>query len=161
MDLNNMRGNKKDRGRGPDGRSSRPGSEREGGDDIDMSPGGGYARGARPGARPGSPKSIQDTQAWQSSQAGLANMWGNYRRVLKTSWQKMPRSDQEALITRLCQIVTIGVSVLVLMFFYGFLPKVIAIFAVPGVLVGSFWAGTKVVAPIIAAQYDQYLNKEF
>lgn len=168
MDLNNLRGNKKDK-RGPDDssrRSSRSESD-AGSDDIDMSPGGARG-GSRPGggARPGgpgrgNPRNIQETQAWQKSQAGIQNMWANYRRVLKTSWQKMPRADQEALITRLCQIVTIGVSVLVLMFFYGFLPKLIAIFAVPGVLIASFWAGTKIVAPIITVQYDQYLNKEF
>lgn len=160
MDPNKMRGNKRDDSsrRGP---RSGQGSQD---DDLDMSPGN-YSpgrSGAKPAAgRPGSPRNIQETQAWQQSQAGLKNMWTNYKRVLKSSWQKMPRVDQEALITRLCQIVTIGVSILVLMFFYGFLPKLIAIFAVPGVLILSFWAGTKVVAPIITVQYDQYLNKEF
>lgn len=161
MDLNNIRGNKKDSRRGPDNSARRPRSE-SGEDEIDMSPGSNFSPPRRQaGGRQGSPRSIQETQAWQSSQAGLQNMWANYRRVLKTSWQRMPRTEQEALITRLCQIVTMGVSVLVLMFFYSFLPKLIAIFAVPGVLVASFYTGTKIVAPIIAAQYDQYLNKEF
>lgn len=164
MDLNNIRGNKKNR-RGPDDSSSRRQPRPSEGDELDMSPGGstGQQSGGRPGAqgRGGGPRSIQDTQGWQQSQAGLQNMWTNYRRVLKTSWQRMPRTDQEALITRLCQIVTIGVSILVLMFFYGFLPKLIALFAVPGVLIASFYVGTKIVAPIITVQYDQYLNKEF
>ena len=70
-------------------------------------------------------------------------------------------AEQEQFISRVSLIVTMGVAALVLMFFYGFLPKLIAIFAVPGVLVASYYAGTKIVAPIITAQYDQYLNKEF
>ena len=167
MDLNNLRGNKGKRG--PDDSSRRsPRSEPDvGGDDIDMSPSGraggrpgGYRPGGGGGGR-GTPRNIQETEAWKQSQAGVANMWANYKRVLKTSWQRMPRADQEALIVRLCQIVTIGVSVLVLMLFYGFLPQQLRILAVPGVFLGSFWLGTKVVAPIVTVQYDQYLNKEF
>jgi len=166
MDLNNLRGNKKGR-RGPEDSSSRrpPRSRETEGDEMDMSPGAGYSgqQTGSPGARgqSGGPRSIQDTQAWQKSQIGLQNFWANYKRVLKTSWQRMSRSDQEALILRFCQIVTMGVSVLVLVFFYQFLPQLLRLLAPPVVGFGSFFVGTKIVAPIITAQYDQYLNKEF
>ncbi len=165
MALKNIKGNKKNPNAGkPSAQNRQTSTAGKDVDKIDMSPdpNKGYAKPTSPD-RPGTalPRNIQDTKAWRQSQAGLQNLWTNYKQALKNSWEQMPREDQEGFITRLSQIVTVGVSVLAVMFVYGFLPKLIAIFAVPAVLLGSYWAGTKVVAPIILLQFESLLNEEF
>jgi len=124
---------------------------------IDASP------GERPAARPGAaggqgPRSIQETKAWQEGTGGLKRMWHNYVTMLGTQFKKMTRREQEELITRLSQIVTIGSAALITMLFYGFIPLFLKIFVLPGILLGAYWAGTNVVSPIMIARYEQYLN---
>ena len=124
---------------------------------IDASP------GERPLSRPGAggghgPRSIQETKAWQEGTGGLKRMWHNYVTMLGTQFKKMTRREQEELITRLSQIVTIGSAALITMLFYGFIPLFLKIFVLPGILLGAYWAGTNIVSPIMIARYEQYLN---
>ncbi|GEM_PF-1805193 len=162
MDLKKLRGARKDDGSGGSNRPARTAGGAAG-DNIDMSPEAGRAPAVRPGApaRGQGPRNIQETEAWQHSRAGLKNIWANYKATLAAAWKRMPRADQEAVVTRLCMIVTVGVTVVVIMFFYGFMPPLIRLVGVPALGLGSYWAGTRLVAPIILAQYEQYLNKEF
>jgi len=165
MDFKKLKGEKKDDRRGP--AKSPAGAPRRGADSddgsIDMSPGGPPVSGrAGAGSGPGQGRhSIQDSKVWQEGRTGVRKLWSDYKTMLVTYFQRMPRSEQEDLITRLCLIVTMGVGALALMFFYGFVPQYVRIIVVPAVLGGAYWAGTKIVAPIMIVRYDQYLNREF
>jgi len=108
-----------------------------------------------------SPRNIQETQVYKEGQAGVKRFWSNYTTMLKTQFQRMSRAEQEGMITRLCQIVTIGSAMLVTSLFYSFLPLFLRVFALPVMFLAAYWAGTKVVSPIMIVRYDQYLNREF
>jgi hypothetical protein len=110
---------------------------------------------------PARPKNIRETKAWQDGSAGVKKMWWNYKQTLSESFKRMGRAQQEQLITQLSMIVTIGTTILLLSFFYNFLPQVVRVFALPLIGVGSWWAGTRIVAPIMIGRYDEYLNREF
>ena len=107
------------------------------------------------------PKNIRETKVWQQSSNGIKHLWSNYMQMLKRSFQTMPRTQQEQLIGRICLIVTIGVSMLLLGFVYSFLPQLLRVFVLPGLFALAYWAGTKLVTPIIIIRYEQYLNRDF
>ncbi len=107
------------------------------------------------------PRSIRDTKAWQDSSGGAKRLWHNYRTMLITHFQRMPRSEQETLITRISQIITIGSSVLIIQFFYYFVPDIFRVFLLPALLAAAYFAGTKIVAPLMIDRFEQHLNQEF
>ncbi len=154
MDFKKSRSGKK-----PDGKPNEKtfSASPEYGATIDASP------GERPSlSRPGTgggPRNLQETKAWQEGTGGLKRMWRNYLTMLGTQFKKMSRREQEDLITRLSQIVTIGSAALITMLFYGFIPLFLKIFVLPGILLGAYWAGTNIVSPIMIARYEQYLNR--
>lgn len=133
----------------------------EAGATIDASPGDSPELSA-PGSLPRSgtgPRNIQETRVWKESTSGLKRMWQNYLAMLGTQFRRMLRAEQVELITRLCQIVTIGSAALITMLFYGFIPLYLKIFVLPAILLGAWWTGTNVVAPIMIGRYEQYLNR--
>ena len=81
--------------------------------------------------------------------------------MLTTKFKQLPRAEQETLITRISQVVTMGSSVLVIQLFYSFLPLFLRVLALPLALVAAWWAGTRVVAPMMIIRYDKYLNREY
>lgn len=107
------------------------------------------------------PRSIQDTQAFKDGQAGARRVWSNYTAMLRREFQNRSRFEQESLITRLCQVVTIGSAMLVMSLFYSFLPLFLRVFVLPGAFLVAYWAGTKIVSPIMIVRFDKYLNREF
>ncbi|HEY9871094.1 MAG TPA: hypothetical protein V6D08_18150 [Candidatus Obscuribacterales bacterium] len=149
-------------------RGGKRGEQRSSDKTFSASPDPGATIDARPTGEPpplakqagGGPRNIQETKAWKESTSGLQRMWHNYLNMLGTQFRRMSRADQEALITRLCQIVTIGSAALVTMLFYGFIPLFLKIFVLPGILLAAYWAGTNVVAPIMIVRYEQYLNPQ-
>lgn len=156
MDFNKSRG-----GRGGSG-SSRPGSSRRD-TEFDANPDTISNRVLPDSSRPGSmdgPRSIHDTKVWQDSSAAGKKMWSNYTDMLKRNFRELSRAQQEQFINRICLITTMGVAALLLMFFYSFLPLFIRVFALPLILGGSYWAGNKVITPIMIIRYEQYLSKE-
>ncbi len=152
----------KTKGGGP--RGGKKGRAGDGPDSIDASPGmpaqteqgGKRFEGGGTG-----PKNIMETQAWKEGTGGAKKLWGNYMNILSDSFARMPRDGQEQLITRLSQVLTIGSAILILSFFYAFIPVFIRVLALPAVVVGAWYAGTKVVAPIMIARFDSYLNRDF
>lgn len=160
MDYQKRKGNKpKSRGaRAEPSRDSRDSANFEG--TIDASPGeapGSSKRRSTP--QPGA-RSIKDTKAWQESSGGAKRLWFNYRTLLMTHFQRMTRAEQETLITRISQIITIGSTILIVQFFYYFIPDILRIFLLPALLAAAYFAGTKVVAPLMIARFEQYLNQE-
>ncbi len=151
----------KTKGGGPRGGKKGDGPDRS----IDASPGNLPAEqsGKRfeGGGTGTGPKNIMETQAWKEGTGGARRLWSNYMNILAESFSRMPRDGQEQLIVRLSQVLTIGSAILILSFFYAFIPVFIRVLALPAVVVGAWYAGTKVVAPIMIARFDSYLNRDF
>lgn len=109
----------------------------------------------------GKPRNIFETVAWKRSINAATGLWSNYRNLLKNSFEQMPRAIQEQLISRLCLIVTLGVTIVLLMFVYTFIPQLIREILVPLVLIGSFWLGKNVVSTVVLSRYEHLLNRKF
>ena len=138
MDLSKLRGSKK----GKDSSSS----SSNGSDNTDSSK--------------DAPKNIMETNTWKKSSSGITSMWKNYVTILGKYFENYSRSEQERLITTMCQVVTIGCATVLVTLFYPFIPQLIRLFAVPAILVASWFVATKVVSAIIIAQFDDKLNRE-
>jgi hypothetical protein len=111
--------------------------------------------------QPGKPRNIFETVVWQKSLGAVARLWSNYCSLLRSSFEQMPRAMQEQLISRICLIVTIGVTTVLLMFVYTFIPQLIREIIVPLALVGSFWLGKSVVSAVVLSRYEHLLNRKF
>jgi hypothetical protein len=107
------------------------------------------------------PRNIFETVVWKKSINAVTGLWANYRGLLKNSFEQMPRAMQEQLISRVCLIVTIGVTTVLLMFVYTFIPQLLREILVPLVLVGSFWLGKNVVTAVVLSRYEHMLNRKF
>ena len=112
------------------------------------------------GKKTGGPKNIQETKAWKESIGGVQRFWGNYINTLKTAFRRMDRRQQEELITRVSQIITVGTAIITMSAWYWFMPQQIRVIALPLVIVGSWWVGTKIVGPSMIARFDSHLNPE-
>jgi hypothetical protein len=106
------------------------------------------------------PQNIGQTQAWKASKQAGGRMWNNYKTHLVNSFRRMPRADQEALVQRVCVIVTIGVSGILLLLFYQFIPRLGRVFGVPAAVFGAFWCGNKIVTPVVLARLEDIMNKD-
>lgn len=115
---------------------------------------------ARPDPGTSRPQSIRETKVWKQGSSEVNRAWSNYKTSLIRAFKRLSRVDQESLITQICMITTMGVSMLLYMFIYPFLPLFIRLFALPLVLIGSYWAGTKLVAPIMIVRFDSLLNPQ-
>jgi|GEM_PF-1314287 len=150
MDLSNLRGSPKGKKResSKSARSSETGPE----DNNERSDNNNHNQLAKP-------RDVTQTKAWQQSTGGLKQMWENYVSILATQFQRLDRPAQEQLIMRLCQVITVGCAIVLTNFFYQFIPLMIRVFAFPAILVGSWFVATKVVTPIVIAQFEDKLNK--
>lgn len=106
----------------------------------------------------GNPKNITETKAFKKGMGGMSNMWSNYMAILDRYFKGMTRTDQEQLIVRGCQVITVGCAIVLTTFFYQFVPLLVRVFALPLFIVGSWFVATRVVAPIIIAQFENKLN---
>ena len=110
-------------------------------------------------ASPGATKSIRDTKPWKQATGGIKQAWSQYTQMLANSFRNLDRVEQEALITKFSMIFTIGAAVLLLSFFYSFLPLgLIRILSVPLLLIGSYFAGTRIVAQAMIVRLAKYLK---
>jgi hypothetical protein len=116
----------------------------------------------KPPMKNSEPKSnnFRETPAWKASRQGIGRVWYNYKNTLATAFNNMSRADQEALIQKLCVIVTLGVGILGLLLFYSLLPRLGRVFGVPVALFGAYWVGNKIVTPVVLARIEHLLNKE-
>jgi hypothetical protein len=106
------------------------------------------------------PQNIRETEAWKASKRGMGRMWHNYKAHLTTSFQRMNRDEQEALVQRVCVIVTLGVTGIALLLFYQFIPRIGRVFGVPAALFGAYWGGHTIVTPVVLARLETILNKD-
>jgi hypothetical protein len=97
-------------------------------------------------------------EMWNQGKKGLSDIWENYVQMLRRDFQKRSRDSQEQLILRLSQVLTIGCVVVLLNFFYSFIPSVIRIFAFPVLLVIAWFVATRAIAPMIVVRFEDHLN---
>jgi hypothetical protein len=125
----------------------------------DPPPGGGPSySSSRNGAN--RPSNIMETKAWKKTSGGVKQMFERYIEILRNEWTRMVRRDQEALIIRGSQILTIGSAALALSFVYPLLPLFARVFSVPVVLGFAWWFGTNIISSVLIGRFDKYLNQE-
>jgi hypothetical protein len=112
------------------------------------------------GVKNSAPKNIVETKAWQASSKGIGRLFSNYKNVLSTSFKRMSRPDQEALVTRASIIVSMGVTALILALFYPLIPRLIRIPLVPAALVFAWWAGKNFISAVVIGRLEGILNQE-
>ncbi len=127
-------------------------------EDTNSSPGTGNGAGSKRELSTKNPKNITETHAYKKSKAGLGAMWTNYVHLLSSYFARMSRVDQEQLIIRGCQIVTIGCAIVLTTFFYQFIPQLIRVITLPVFIAGSWFVATRVVSPIMISQFESKLN---
>jgi len=155
-----------DKGKGKPGSRSSMRGPRQLDSGFDASPGGADLPAVTDGAsrfgngKKGGPKNIQETKAWKDSVGGVQRFWGNYVNTLKTAFKRMDRRQQEDLITRMSQIMTIGTAIITMNVWYYFMPQQVRVITPPIVLFGCWWIGTKIVGPSMIARFDHFLNPE-
>ncbi len=103
-------------------------------------------------------KEQKNKEMWTQGKKGLSDIWENYVQMLRRDFQKRPRGSQEQLILRLSQVLTIGCVVVLLNFFYSFIPSVIRLFAFPLLLVAAWFVATRAIAPMIVVRFEDHLN---
>jgi len=103
-------------------------------------------------------KKEANKEMWNQGKKGLSDIWENYVQMLRRDFQKRSRESQEQLILRLSQVLTIGCVVVLLNFFYSFIPSVIRLFAFPLLLVAAWFVATRAIAPMIVVRFEEYLN---
>ena len=113
-----------------------------------------------PPSSSGRKRDITDTQGWKQSSSGVKRFWTNYRNILKESFQGMSRGQQEDLIEKFAMIITIGVTVLVVLIFYPVIPRLLRVLGLPVALIMAWWAGRKVVAPVLIDRLEGFLKRE-
>lgn len=105
-------------------------------------------------------RNITETKAWKSSRKGAQRFWFNYKKLLKDSFDKMDRDEQENLISKFCTIITMGVTVLLLLAFSSFLPREVRVLGVPIALFVAWFLGTRVVTEVMIERLEGILKKE-
>ncbi len=82
-----------------------------------------------------------------------AGFMQKYTNTLKASFDEMDSDEQEAMITKFCYVISIGIAMVALSCFYTILPPLIRILALPIVLTGAWFVGSKVVAPAMIERF--------
>ena len=106
-----------------------------------------------------SPRDIRDTTPWKSSKRTLGKFWFNYKAFLADSFKGMSRTEQESLVGQFCIVFTIGVTVLICLLFYQFVPTIVRVCGVPLAIVAAWWASKSIVTPVVLARLEGLLNK--
>ena len=107
----------------------------------------------------GKTRNITETAAWKSSSKGMKRFWVNYKNILRSSFNNMSRREQEELIDRFAMIVTLGVTCLVILIFYPVTPRPMRVLGLPVALLVAWWAGRRVVGPVVVDRMESLLKK--
>lgn len=104
------------------------------------------------------PNDMRSSPVWKKMQEGMANLWLRYKALLATSFSNMSRYEQENLITRFSFVVSIGIGMVVLNFFYSVLPTIVRVIALPIVLSVGWYIGTRIVAPAAIDRLEKFMH---
>ncbi|MBX9568979.1 MAG: hypothetical protein K2X77_08795 [Candidatus Obscuribacterales bacterium] len=108
----------------------------------------------------GKARNITETEAWKSSSRGAKRFWVNYKNILKDSFNRMTRQEQEDLIIKFAMIVTLGVTCLVILIFYPVTPRLMRVLGLPVALLVAWWAGRRIVGPVVIDRMEGMLRKD-
>lgn len=108
----------------------------------------------------GKARNITETGAWKSSSRGAKRFWVNYKNILKDSFNRMSRQEQEDLIIKFAMIVTLGVTCLVILIFYPVTPRLMRVLGLPVALLVAWWAGRRIVGPVVIDRMEGMLRKD-
>ncbi len=106
------------------------------------------------------PHDIRETKAYLKAQNGAKRMWANYLSFLGSSFERMERDEQIATIQKFSMAFSIGIAALAISCFYSLLPQQLRVLAVPLVIGGAWWFGTKVIAPQTINRLDKYIHPD-
>lgn len=106
------------------------------------------------------PRDIRETKAFQKAKGGAKRMWANYVAFLGSSFQRMERDEQIATIQKFSMAFSIGIAALAISCFYSLLPQQLRVLAVPLVIGGAWWFGSKVIAPQTINRLDKYIHPD-
>jgi|LNFM01.2.fsa_nt_gb hypothetical protein len=112
------------------------------------------------GKSAGKPHDIRETKAYLKAQNGAKRMWSNYVAFLGSSFRRMDREEQIAIIQKFSMVFSIGIAILAISCFYSLLPQQLRVLAVPIAIGGAWWFGTKVIAPQTINRLDKYINPD-
>lgn len=62
-------------------------------------------------------------------------------------------------IILLCTLTTIGCATILVTLYYPFIPQVVRLFAIPVIIIGSYFVATRVVSPLIQNQLSDRLDR--
>lgn len=105
-------------------------------------------------------KDITETEGWKTGASGFKRAWNNYKNLLKDNFNNMSREDQEDLIDKFAMIITIGVTVLAVLLLYQYIPRILRVLGLPVALIVAWWAGRKIVGPVVIDRMEHLLKKE-
>ena len=83
-----------------------------------------------------------------------------YLQIMSRNFKLLGRENQELLIKRICQTLTLGLTSLALVFAYSFIPEIIRIFLVPVAGLLAWWLGSNLVTSVMLDRLQNYLDKE-
>ncbi len=106
------------------------------------------------------PHNIRETKAYLKAQTGAKRMWSNYVAFLGSSFRRMDRDEQIAIIQKFLMALSIGIAVLAISMFYSLLPQQLRVLAVPIAVGAAWWFGSKVIAPQTINRLDKYINPD-
>ncbi len=127
---------------------------------VERKKGSGTDRMNPPPESSGKARNITETEAWKSSSRGAKRFWVNYKNVLRDSFNRMSRQEQEDLIIKFAMIVTLGVTCLVILIFYPVTPRLMRVLGLPVALLVAWWAGRRIVGPVVIDRMENMLRKD-
>lgn len=127
---------------------------------VERKKGSGTDRMNPPPESSGKARNITETEAWKSSSRGAKRFWVNYKNVLRESFNRMSRQEQEDLIIKFAMIVTLGVTCLVILIFYPVTPRLMRVLGLPVALLVAWWAGRRIVGPVVIDRMENMLRKD-
>jgi hypothetical protein len=105
---------------------------------------------------------ITESQAWRQTSTAANQMWARYLAVLRESFKRMPREQQDQYISNGCRVFCVGLTVLGLCYVYPLLPLFTRVWLVPLVIIIAWWPITRVFTTVVTERWLlKYLNQEF
>jgi len=91
------------------------------------------------------PPGFNPIQAWNELADFALDMYAYYLERIKLSFSNLPRDRQEQWVTNASQIICVGLTALVLSYFYKYFPLFARVAIVPMAIIGAWWVGTNII----------------
>lgn len=74
------------------------------------------------------------------------------------NFRAMPREQQESVIRKGSVATTMGICILFMNAAYGVVPAILRVLGVPALLIGSYYAGKRFIAPLVIKKLERHMN---